>query len=233
MADTNRSSFKLERAGPRTLAESIAATLRDRILARDVAPGEPLLQGRLATEFSVSQAPVRDALRVLAAEGLVTLESHRRAVVSRMSPDELDEMYCIVASLEQSAARRVVPTLDAGTLADMRRNFSVMAENKHDPIVWYRANEAFHRALLAASGWSRMLEICDHCRGNIGRYVTNPAIFFDYVARWTQRNGALLEACERGDADAAVAALATMHTISISEIRENMVTQSIPRREAV
>src|SRR6476661_212747 len=88
---------KLERS---TAAAQVLDALRERILSGAISGGEQLRQERLAEELGVSRVPVREALNQLEAEGLVRLVSHKGAVVTRLSLDELREAYEIRAQLE-------------------------------------------------------------------------------------------------------------------------------------
>jgi DNA-binding GntR family transcriptional regulator len=74
---------------PRTLVDEVAAHLRERIVNGTVSPGERLNELRLTREFSLSRSPIREALRVLAAEGLVVLEPRRGTVVCPVAIDHL------------------------------------------------------------------------------------------------------------------------------------------------
>src|SRR5213596_2959 len=88
--------------------------LRERILRGDFPEGEPLRQDALADELGVSRIPVREALRQLEAEGLVTFSPHRGAVVSTLSIQEIIELFELRAEIESDLMRRAIPlmTLD-------------------------------------------------------------------------------------------------------------------------
>src|SRR5205085_10934067 len=94
-----------------TVASLTVATLRERILRSEYPEGEPLRQDAIAAALGVSRIPVREALRQLEAEGLVAFSPHRGAVVSSLSPAEIDEVFTLRASLESDLVRRAVPRL--------------------------------------------------------------------------------------------------------------------------
>src|SRR5690242_21954343 len=86
---------------PRTsLSSAVAEKLREKIVQGDIQEGEQLRQDAIAQEFAVSRIPVREALRQLEAEGLITIVPHRGAVVSLLSCDEIEELFEIRAILE-------------------------------------------------------------------------------------------------------------------------------------
>src|SRR5438132_13826238 len=89
-----------------TVAGMTVEALRERILRGDYPEGEPLRQDALADELGVSRIPVREALRQLEAEGLVTFSPHRGAVVSSLSLEEIDELFELRAQIECDMLRR-------------------------------------------------------------------------------------------------------------------------------
>ena len=204
----------------RTLGDEVTRRLREEILSGRLAPGTPLGQEKLAGQFGVSRVPIREALRVLAGENLVQLESYRGAVVTRLSIEELDELYGIIWGIEIPVVRRAVPAISDEALAEMREIVSQMRTMQRDAAGWYRLNVRFHRVLMEQSGWSYAVRIVDDCRRNIGRYATAPSLFEENVDVWTERDARLLDACERRDPAAAIAALEEMQNRSIPTIRD-------------
>src|SRR6185369_4521990 len=92
-----------------TIASMTVEALRERILRGDYPDGEPLRQDALADELGVSRIPVREALRQLEAEGLVTFNPHRGAVVSSLSLDEIAELFELRAEIECDLIARAIP----------------------------------------------------------------------------------------------------------------------------
>src|SRR5437868_3185775 len=93
--------------------------LRERILRGHYPEGEPLRQDALASELGVSRIPVREALRQLEAEGLVTFAPHRGAVVSSLSIDEITELFELRAEVEGELLRRAIPKMTAADHAQV------------------------------------------------------------------------------------------------------------------
>ena len=94
-----------------TIASMTVEALRERILRGDYPEGEPLRQDALADDLGVSRIPVREALRQLEAEGLVTFSPHRGAVVSTLSLDEIDELFELRAEIECDLLCRAIPKM--------------------------------------------------------------------------------------------------------------------------
>ena len=100
-----------------TVSEQIAARVGDRILAGQMAPGARIGEQELADEFSVSRGPIRDALRILEREGLVTILARRGAIVTELSAKELRELLEIRAGLFEIVVRKLVAQPDEHLIA--------------------------------------------------------------------------------------------------------------------
>jgi DNA-binding GntR family transcriptional regulator len=140
------------------LREHIKEALLKRILDGDYAPGERIVETRVAQEFAVSQGPVREALRELESLRLVVTEPHRGARVRQVSREELLEIYPVRAALEEVAGRAAWPALhaDAGVLrAELAALFA--SAEAHDLNAFTAHDVALHRAVFRAAG-NRTLE---------------------------------------------------------------------------
>jgi len=138
-----------------------AQALREAILRGDLRPGEHLVEARLARELGISQTPVREALALLAREGLVVQSDHRGVIVSGMDRDELEEVTTLRALLEGYAAQRIAAR-------DGDRGLGVLAEPlgairaaaaANDVVAIAEADSRFHEALMAASGHRLLAEM--------------------------------------------------------------------------
>ena len=89
---------------PRALYEEVAELLRQRIFRRELEPGTWIDEMKLAQEYGISRTPLREALKVLAAEGLVTMKVRRGAYVTEVSDQDLAEVYHLLSLLESDAA---------------------------------------------------------------------------------------------------------------------------------
>ena len=133
-----------------TIQQAVADAVRTRIIAGQLSAGTRIDQDALAAEFSVSRMPVREALRQLGAEGFVTIVPHRGAIVTALSPAEVEEIYEIRASLEGVAARHASLRLTADDLDALRKILDTM-RNESQIDRWVALNAEFHNAIKRAS----------------------------------------------------------------------------------
>lgn len=155
---------------PRTAGQQAAHLIRQRILSGALAPGATLNQNELATALGMSRIPVRDALRTLAAEGLVRMRAHSTASVAPLGLDDLQELYEIRLALEPVLCRAAVPHLGAEDLEEMERLLGVM-EQAASSEEWLAANNRFHGALYRRAGRPRLREIVERARLATERYT--------------------------------------------------------------
>src|SRR2546427_13052427 len=94
-----------------SLPSAVADKLRDQIIRGEIAEGTQLRQDAIATQYQVSRIPVREALRQLEAEGLITIVPNRGAVVPALSPDDIEELFSIRSLLEPEVLKRSIPHL--------------------------------------------------------------------------------------------------------------------------
>ena len=141
----------------------VAERLRSRIFAHELEPGGWIDEQTLAEEYGISRTPLREALKVLASEGLVTLKPRRGCYVTELTEQDLDEIFPVMAILEGRCAFEA--TEKAGA-ADLKRLKAIHAElEKHaaagDADRFFEANQEFHLTLqqLAGNRWlNQMIE---------------------------------------------------------------------------
>ena len=140
-------------AAPRTAHAYAYDALRSRILTGELVPGAPLIQATLARDLGVSMTPVREALRDLATEGLVTLLPHKGAAVTSLNLADAKEIHNIRLKLEPDATRLAVDHL---TLNGAEELYSDMSEPDHR---WVVCNRDFHKLLLSPAPAPRLVSI--------------------------------------------------------------------------
>jgi len=133
---------------PRALYEEVAELLRQRIFRRELQPGAWIDEMRLAQELGISRTPLREALKVLAAEGLVTMKVRRGAYVTEVSEKDLRDVYHLLALLEADAAAEVAARADAADLAALQALHDELEATATDRDRFFAVNERFHMALL-------------------------------------------------------------------------------------
>jgi DNA-binding GntR family transcriptional regulator len=138
---------------PRALYEEVAELLRQRIFNRELEPGSWIDELKLAEEYGISRTPLREALKVLAAEGLVTMKVRRGAYVTEVSQQDMADVYHLLSLLEADAAGVVA---ERATDAQLHTLQALHAEleaaavpGKVDREHFFAINERFHMQLLA------------------------------------------------------------------------------------
>ncbi|MDM0105761.1 GntR family transcriptional regulator [Variovorax sp. J22R24] len=138
---------------PRALYEEVAELLRQRIFSRELEPGSWIDELKLADEYGISRTPLREALKVLAAEGLVTMKVRRGAYVTEVSEKDLADVYHLLSLLESDAAGVVAEHASEAELAELdalHAELEAAAAPGHvNRVHFFAINERFHMRLLA------------------------------------------------------------------------------------
>jgi DNA-binding GntR family transcriptional regulator len=143
------------------LGQAIAQRVREAILDGVLGPGTRIRQEALAKRFGVSRIPVREALRRLESEGLVTLIPHSGARVARLDRAEHVELYRIREALEPVALAASAPLLREAQLAELHRLAAAIGEAHEDGRRWLELDRDFHLASYAAAPLPRLLAMID------------------------------------------------------------------------
>lgn len=136
------------------LHELLLGELREMIGRGDLQPGTKIPEAELCVRFDVSRTPLREALKVLAAEGLLELRPRRGAVVASVTHQEIDELFPIMAMLEGLAGELLCARINAGGIAMLRGIHNTMMADfsRRDEPAYLRANRQFHETLFALAG---------------------------------------------------------------------------------
>jgi DNA-binding GntR family transcriptional regulator len=209
-----------------SLPSAIAERLRDKILRGELREGEQLRQHVIAEEFKVSRIPVREAFRQLEAEGLITIIEHRGAIVSALSPDEIEEHFDIRAALECAILRRAVPLLteeDFARAEKILEEYEAAIDYDSDFEVWGDLHWNFHSTLYAAAGRARFMSLIQTVNNNSDRYIRLHILFSRDAHRHDKdEHRALLELCRQKETEAAIRLLERHITKAGREIKEFM-----------
>lgn len=166
-------------------------------------PGSWLRQDELAERLDVSKIPVREALQRLAAIGLLRFEPNRGVTVPRLSVGDAEEHFALRRAVEPRLLERAIPRLTIADLAAAEMALDV------DGIGHTEANWRFHRALYAACGWARGLDIVATLNVAVAPYVLLYTEALGGADVSDAQHLSILEACRAGDVDAALALLQT------------------------
>ncbi|GAB1541950.1 GntR family transcriptional regulator [Scytonema sp. NUACC21] len=187
----------------RSTPNLIADTLREAILRGILQEGQSLRQDEIATQFGVSRIPVREALRQLEAEGLVTFHLNRGAMVSVLSSNEVQEICEIRCALEVTAIQIAIPNLtesDLETAATILDATHKLADVTH----WAKQNWEFHAALYTPANRPRLLKMIQNLHTNLFRYLHQHIGQVNDWERSQKEHYQLLDACRQQDTKAAV-----------------------------
>jgi DNA-binding GntR family transcriptional regulator len=140
-----------------SLHDEVAAQLRDRIFAGELLPGTFLDEARLAEQMQISRTPLREALKVLCAEGLVRHEPRRGSFVNQVTEQDLDEIFPVLALLEGRCAREAAVNASDGDLRQLEALHDKLSRHAKARRIndYYAANFAIHEEIitLANNRW--------------------------------------------------------------------------------
>ncbi len=137
---------------PRALYLDVAERLRQQIFARTLEPGSWIDEMKLAAEYGISRTPLREALKVLATEGLVTMKVRRGAYVTEVSKDDVAQVYHLLGLLESDAAATVAARATPAQRSELAALHARLEKQVRQRDAFFATNEAFHLALLQMAG---------------------------------------------------------------------------------
>jgi DNA-binding GntR family transcriptional regulator len=203
--------------GRRTAHELVRDTLRRAILRGDLHGGARLVQADIAASLDVSTTPVREALRDLATEGLITLDRHRGGVVRELNWADMEEIAAIRAELEPLAMRLVVDRVTDADLDEAQRLVERML-GADDLAAWVELNAAFHSVVHDASASPRLASILRTLEDSSTIYVAQAQRWHPEIRRRAEaEHVALVEALHARDHARAVK-LAADHAVLTVEM---------------
>ncbi len=137
-----------------SLAQGVADALRDMIIQDELAPGERIRERTLCTRLGVSRTPMREALKTLAAEGLVQINRNRGAIVSAPDPKEVQDLLQVLGALEGLAGELAASRASDAQINEVTALHHEMlaAFARGDRLHYFKANQAIHSEIVAASG---------------------------------------------------------------------------------
>ncbi len=188
-----------------TLAQQVYQHLRQQILDNRYPPGTPLPEASVAAEFKVSRVPVREALRRLEAEGLVTIAPRQGAVVSDLSPQQFLDAYRVREVLEALAMQLAAPRLAAADLDHLRALQKQMrdAADAADSDRFFVANRAFHALIVERSANEYLQAIYFPLMDQMRRYRSPSLELRGGLERSIDEHEAIVRALAGGDGDEA------------------------------
>jgi DNA-binding GntR family transcriptional regulator len=192
---------------PPTISDAVLQEMRVRLIRRRYEPGDRLRVDQLAGEFGVSALPVREAMRVLLAEGRVQYESHRGYRVSELTFEDVEEIFLMCRVLEGEAVRRGVPKLTETEVERMSALLAQLVSPSPSASVWDIAanHQDFHFVPIEAARLPRieaeLHRLWDHTDHYRGLYLF---VDDELMQAMHEEHAALAAACAARDADEVV-----------------------------
>jgi DNA-binding GntR family transcriptional regulator len=202
----------------RTLAEELHVQLSDEIVRGLLHPGSALDETDLARRFSVSRTPVREAIRKLAASGLVDARPHRGAVVARPSQQRLAGMFEVMAELEALCAKYAAERMTAAERTSLEAVHETLRQLIHigDPQRFHEVNEAFHGAIYAGAHNAYLAEMTVATRSRVQPFRRAQFRNLGRLAKSHREHDLVVEAILRGDV-ARAAGVMREHILTVRE----------------
>ncbi|HEY8018842.1 MAG TPA: GntR family transcriptional regulator [Actinomycetota bacterium] len=209
---------------PRSLAEDAADRIREQILAGGFRQGEHLVEAKIAEQLTISRGPVREAFKLLRAEGLLNEEPRRGTFVVSLSAEDVREIYGLRAALEGRAGRLLARDGDTEALTTLRSLVDGIdaAVATGDAVTVSRADLAFHEGLCRLCGNSRILEVFDRYVPTLRALLRMDEHVLRSLDEVSGQHRELVDAISSGDEEAA-ARLLSEHAEHAGDLIANMV----------
>lgn len=201
-----------------TRSEELRLQLADDIVRGVLEPGAPLDETELANRFSVSRTPVREAIRMLGASGLVEVRPHRAAVVAKPSPDHIVGMFEAMAELESlcagHAAERMT-SIERRGLEDIHERLRVLIQ-EGDPQRYHEVNEAFHACVYSGAHNAYLAELTLMTRARVQPFRRAQFRLLGRLAKSHIEHDRVVQAILRGERTTAAQAM-YQHIIQVRD----------------
>lgn len=195
------------RIAPLALYQEVAERLRERIFSHELPAGTWVDEQALAEQYGISRTPLREALKVLASEGLVTLKPRRGCYVTEISDRDLDEVFTVMAMLEGECARAAALRASEADLARLQAIHADLekAAGADDIDGFFEANQSFHHAIqqIADNRW--LMHVIEDLRKVIKLSRHHSLYSEGRLEQALAEHRAVLDALLERDADAAQA----------------------------
>lgn len=188
-----------------TKTEYVYAALKDAIVCGDFKPGERLILSKVADKYHLSESPVREAIKRLEAEGLVTSTPHVGAIVSEMAPDEIIENLLIRSALESLATYLAAGNLTKQRIASLRELVNKMEAcvKKSDYAHYSKLNRTFHHQIYEAVPYPKLVRMIEHLWDSMERAQAVFRLLPNRLQSSHEEHLAIFEALAAGDAEKA------------------------------
>jgi DNA-binding GntR family transcriptional regulator len=210
----------LLRPARRTLVDQVSTQLRRAITSGRFPPGQRLVIDDLAADLGVSITPIREALRQLQREGLVSDVPYSGMQVAAPSPTELSELYTVLGVLEGFAVRRAAELLSPTAIDELGRGLQFLAQaaEQGDVLAFRRLNDRFHRQIVTCgAGGGVLMELIEQLSRNVARFSTAADVLDQAYLEAAQTEHVELYALLRCKDGGGAEALARHHALTFAE----------------
>lgn len=212
----------------RSLHDELVERLRGLITVGELATGQKVPERELCIRFGVSRTPLREALKVLASEGIVTLKPNRGAVVTGLTLDEVAQVFPVLGALEALAGEIACKMITDVELAKIRTTHEMMVSHwkrgELQPYFWL--NQAVHEAILEATHNEVLISTYRSISRRImaARYLANMSS--ERWAQAVQEHEKIIEALERRDGPALAGILKGHLANKLGAVKNNLQSQA-------
>jgi len=215
---------------PVTLPAKAVDALRQMILDGELAPGARLSERALGERLGVSRTPLREALRMLASEGLVRHEPNRGAVVAPLDRADIEATFELLAALEGLAGELAAQRIDAAQLAEIKAlHFEMRAHHaRGDRAAYFRANQDIHRHIAAAANNPVLVETFERLNARVKRVRYAANLTPERWAKAVEEHERMIAALDARDG----AALRTILEAHLAGKRQSVLTAFAGTAEA-
>lgn len=171
MADAKRRPPRLASVDKRPLHDQVASRVRDLIIEGRLEPGARIDETALVEQLGVSRTPFREALRTLAAEGLVVIRPSRGAIVRKLAPGEVLSMLELLAEIERLAGRLAIERAEPAELEELLALHERMMARyrERERLAYYKLNQRFHSRVAELSGNAALVEVHENLQARLKR----------------------------------------------------------------
>ena len=174
-------------------------SLRQAILEREIEPGAVIKISKLAEKLNVSTMPVREALRQLEAENMVSFNTNKSIVARRLSRDELHDIYDLRVPLEIMALLKCIDRCDKQGYKRLEELHRKMSKKRISGAEWFNLNRYFHLSLYEMSGSPRLCKFLQELWNSTGPYLRIFSESEKAVTRANREHALILETLKSGD----------------------------------
>jgi GntR family transcriptional regulator, trigonelline degradation regulator len=207
------------------LREAVARTLKRAILDGSLRPGQPISENKIANKLSVSRTPVREAVRMLETEDLVTLLPGRKVIISIPTVQDIEDVYETRLIIESEALRRITP--DRKELIQELEGYTHAAQEhlkQGNFIELEKVNTSFHLAILSALENRTIREFMASLHNKIARLRSYSLTDKKWAAEWEREHQRIIAHLKRGEIESAVDVL-HQHLITPKQLLIKMFSE--------